>query len=102
MKIIVIGVLALVVSIMSTNALAQEKQTTYKCYVEFAGDEDGIQFVRVKPSEVNRINNILLDGPVYVVGHRRKANIENVVECVKDSQSFVLGRAQLLDAATAR
>ncbi|QOL25770.1 TapY2 family type IVa secretion system protein [Thalassotalea sp. LPB0316] len=84
----------------STNALAAQKQEM-KCYVKDATGVDGIYLINSLQARIPYLKTDLV-GKKFTKGLAKNRRIEQVVECVKETDEFDNVIARQLDRQTLR
>ena len=95
--VVIFLMMALTLVVFTSSAAKSEDAHGYKCYVEYFGGGDGIQLTQFENSSVSSVKARLKNREVHVGGSIKTKTIYKVGECVKRTESFTMGRAQLLD-----
>lgn len=81
---------------------ARGEQIPVKCYVEYRGGGDDIQFIVGAFENPNQAKSLLVNRQVVKSKSKSKKTILKVKECVKEEKKFSSSRARNLDKLSPR
>lgn len=88
-------------SLLLSGQSVAEKAQEMKCYVKSPAGVDGIYLINVRESEKSQLSSMLV-GRTFSKGKRQSIVVKQVLECVKETDSFNNVIARQLDNETVR